>query len=81
MLELGDTTSANTMPLYKRHISMYFMISLNRVILYSLVHCLVLAAAMSPSPFSVKWKNKIAICAIMRNERSEDVREWLQYHR
>ena len=33
------------------------------------------------SPFSLDWDNTIAICAIMRQERVEDIREWLQYHR
>ena len=33
------------------------------------------------SPFSQEWDNSIAICAIMRRERVEDIREWLQYHR
>jgi hypothetical protein len=33
------------------------------------------------SPFSLDWDNSIAICAIMRGENTEDLREWLQYHR
>lgn len=33
------------------------------------------------SPFSLDWDNTIAICAIMRQENLEDLREWLQYHR
>ena len=33
------------------------------------------------SPFSLDWDNSVAICAIMRQENVEDLREWLQYHR
>ena len=35
----------------------------------------------APTPFTTAWDNSIAICAIMRNEHTDDVREWLQYHR
>lgn len=33
------------------------------------------------NPFSAQWDNSIAICALMRAENSQDVREFLQYHR
>jgi hypothetical protein len=39
------------------------------------------ARAEAVSPYSLDWENTIAICAIMRLERIEDIREWLQYHR
>jgi Glycosyltransferase family 92 len=39
------------------------------------------AALYAVSPFETGWKNTVAICAIMRKEHTDDVREWLQYHR
>ena len=41
--------------------------------------CRVVLAAISP--FSRGWENTVAICAIAKREKTEDVREWLQYHR
>lgn len=38
-------------------------------------------ACARTTPFSKDWANTVAICAIMRKEKTEDVREWLQYHR
>jgi hypothetical protein len=35
----------------------------------------------SRSPFSTEWNNSVAICAIMKEENTTDVREWLMYHR
>ena len=33
------------------------------------------------SPYSLFWENTIAVCAIMKDERPEDVLEWMDYHR
>lgn len=33
------------------------------------------------SPYSSKWTNSVAICAIAKNENMADVREWIMYHR
>jgi hypothetical protein len=32
-------------------------------------------------PDSPEWPNTLAICTLMRNERPEDIVEWLTYHR
>ena len=47
---------------------------------------LLLALILGPlvsalNPYKAEWDNSVAICAIMRQERTEDLREWLQYHR
>ena len=33
------------------------------------------------SPYSKYWPNSIAICAVMKGEHVDDIREWLAYHR
>jgi hypothetical protein len=32
------------------------------------------------APDSASWSNSIAICAVMKDEQTEDVHEWLQYY-
>ena len=36
---------------------------------------------LSYSPWSSTWTNSIVICAVMANEHSNDILEWLSYHR
>lgn len=33
------------------------------------------------TPYSLFWENSVAACAIMKDERPEDVLEWLDYYR
>ena len=33
------------------------------------------------NPFSSTWENSVLTCAIIKDEHSDDLREWLQYHR
>jgi hypothetical protein len=36
---------------------------------------------VNQNPQSGEWDNTIAVCAIMKQERLSDIREWLLYHR
>lgn len=38
-------------------------------------------AEATTNPFSSAWDNTLVICAVMKLEHVDDVREWLQYHR
>lgn len=33
------------------------------------------------SPYGLEWQNKVAFCAIMKDETAQNVVEWLEYHR
>ena len=32
------------------------------------------------APDGARWRNSVALCAVMRDENATDVREWLQYY-
>ena len=36
---------------------------------------------LSHAPSSDTWDNRIAVCAIMKDENTDDVTEWLAYYR
>lgn len=38
-------------------------------------------ASHLPDPGSAEWTNTVALCAMMKTEHTEDVVEWLDYHR
>lgn len=39
------------------------------------------SASHLTDPGSVEWPNTVALCAMMKTEHTEDVVEWLDYHR
>lgn len=40
-----------------------------------------LILGQQPGPHTAEWPNTIAICAIMKDESAQDVKEFLEYHR
>lgn len=43
--------------------------------------CRDISRLLAPDPYGKEWPNTIAICSVMKAERAQDVKEFIDYHR